>query len=57
MRLTDGPKGGFLMKPKNLFSELRNEIESIPLVDTHEHFILEQERQRLSLDLFYLIPH
>jgi hypothetical protein len=45
------------MKPKNLFSELRNEIESIPLVDTHEHFILEQERQRLSLDLFYLIPH
>ena len=42
---------------KNLFNELRQEIERIPLVDTHEHFILEEERLTLPLDIFYLFPH
>ena len=42
---------------KSLFHELREEIGKIPLVDTHEHFMLEEERLTLSLDLFYLFPH
>lgn len=45
------------MEEKSLFNELREEIERISLVDTHEHFITEEERRSLSLDLFYLIPH
>jgi len=40
-----------------LLQELREEIEKIPLIDTHEHFILEEERLGLSLDIFYLLPH
>jgi len=27
---------------KSLVNELRKEIEKIPLVDTHEHFIMEE---------------
>jgi len=42
---------------KSLFQELREEIEKIPLVDSHEHFMLEEERLSLSLDVFYLFPH
>ena len=42
---------------KNLYNELREEIDKIPLADTHEHFILEKERLGMSLDMFYLIPH
>ena len=42
---------------KDLFEELRGEIEKITLMDTHEHFILEEERLDLPLDLFYLFPH
>lgn len=42
---------------KNLYDELREEIDQIPLTDTHEHFILEEERLGMSLDMFYLIPH
>ena len=42
---------------KGLFDELREEIEKIPLIDTHEHFILEEERLSLSLDVFHLLPH
>lgn len=42
---------------KSLFQELREEIEKIPLVDSHEHFMLEEERLSLSLDFFYLFPH
>jgi len=42
---------------KSLFRELRQELERIPLVDTHEHFILEEERLGLALDMFYLFPH
>jgi len=42
---------------KSLFQELGEEIEKIPLVDTHEHSILEEERLSLSLDIFYLFPH
>lgn len=42
---------------KGLFEELREEIEKISLVDTHEHFILEEERLSLSLDVFHLFPH
>jgi predicted TIM-barrel fold metal-dependent hydrolase len=45
------------MEDTNLFNEFRGELEKIPLVDTHEHFILEEDRLGLSLDLFYLIPH
>jgi len=42
---------------KGLFEELRGELEKITLIDTHEHFILEEERLDLPLDLFYLFPH
>ncbi len=42
---------------KGLFSELREEIEKIPLVDTHEHFVLEEERLSCPLDFSYLFPH
>jgi len=45
------------MEDKSLFKKLREEIWNIPLIDTHEHFILEKERQDLSLDIFYLLPH
>jgi len=41
---------------KGLFNELREEIEKIFLIDTHEHFILEEERLGLPLDVFYLFP-
>lgn len=42
---------------KGLFTELRVEIEKIPLIDTHEHFVLEEQRLRYPLDLSYLFPH
>lgn len=40
-----------------IYSELRQELDKIAIIDTHEHFILEQERLELELDLFYLFPH
>jgi len=42
---------------EKLFSELRQELEKIAIVDTHEHFILEEERLDLVLDMFYLFSH
>jgi predicted TIM-barrel fold metal-dependent hydrolase len=42
---------------EKIYSELRRELDKIAIIDTHEHFILEQERLELELDLFYLFPH
>ncbi len=42
---------------KNLYQRIRNEIGKIPLVDTHEHFMLEKERLNTRIDFFYLFPH
>ena len=33
------------------------QIQKIPLVDTHEHFMTEAERLESNLNLFYLFPH
>ncbi len=43
--------------PKELFRRIRQKVEKIPLVDTHEHFIPEEKRLNTELDLFYLFPH
>lgn len=40
-----------------LFKRISKEVQKIPLVDTHEHFLLEEERLNTTLDLFYLFPH
>jgi len=42
---------------ENLYQRIRTEIEKIPLVDTHEHFMLEKERLNTRIDFFYLFPH
>jgi len=42
---------------EDLFFRLRSEIEKIPIVDTHEHFMLEKERLSSKLDFSYLFPH
>ncbi|MFQ5867644.1 MAG: amidohydrolase family protein [bacterium] len=40
-----------------LLKTIREEVEKISLVDTHEHFLLEEERLNTKLNLFYLFPH
>ena len=40
-----------------LSKRMKEEVWKISLVDTHEHFLLEQERLETKLDLFYLFPH
>ena len=39
-----------------LSKRISKEVKKIPLVDTHEHFLLEEERLNTKLDLFYLFP-
>ena len=36
---------------------IRKEINEIPLLDVHEHFISEKERLSSKLTPFYLFPH
>ncbi len=45
------------MPVTDLYQRLRAEIESIPLIDTHEHLMSEQARLSQELDLFYWFSH
>jgi uncharacterized protein len=45
------------MQSPDLYSQLRAEVESIPIVDTHEHLIDERERIGQTIDLFSLFAH
>lgn len=40
-----------------LFKRMKEETQKISLVDTHEHFLSEEERLNTKLNLFYFFPH
>src|SRR5512138_2531529 len=40
-----------------LRERLRQAVQQIQLVDTHEHLLSEEERNRAALDFGYLFPH
>ena len=44
-------------KDNKLIKEIEAEVFSIPIIDTHEHLISEQERRTLDLDIFFLFSH
>lgn len=44
-------------KDNKLIKEIETEVFSIPIIDTHEHLISEQERRTLDLDIFFLFSH
>ena len=44
-------------KDNKLIKEIEAEVFTIPIVDTHEHLISEQERRNLGLDIFFLFSH
>ena len=40
-----------------LAARISQAVQAIPLVDTHEHLLSEEERHRAALDFSYLFPH
>ncbi|MES0341575.1 MAG: amidohydrolase family protein, partial [Candidatus Humimicrobiaceae bacterium] len=42
---------------KKLYSEIKSAIDSIPIFDTHEHIVAEEDRRNLNLDfsLFFMM--
>lgn len=44
-------------KDNKLIKEIETEVFSIPIIDTHEHLMSEQERRTLDLDIFFLFSH
>jgi len=46
-----------MREDNKLIKEIEKEVFSIPIVDTHEHLISEQERRTLDLDIFFLFSH
>jgi len=44
-------------KDNKLITEVEAEVCAIPIIDTHEHLISEQERRNLDLDIFFLFSH
>ncbi|HYL79627.1 MAG TPA: amidohydrolase family protein [Candidatus Acidoferrum sp.] len=40
-----------------LLARITQAVNAIPLVDTHEHLLSEEERHRAALDFSYLFPH
>jgi predicted TIM-barrel fold metal-dependent hydrolase len=45
------------MQTTELYKRIRVEIESIPLLDTHEHLMSEEARLATKIDLFYWFSH
>ena len=45
------------MAAKELYQRIRDEVEKIKLVDTHEHLMAERERLRQKIDFFYWFAH
>jgi hypothetical protein len=45
------------MQDKKLLSEISKEVSTIPIFDTHEHLMSEEERRQKDLDVFYLFSH
>lgn len=40
-----------------LATRIAEEVNAIPIVDTHEHLLSEGERSRAAVDFSYLLPH
>jgi glucuronate isomerase len=45
------------MDDNKLFNEISEEVSSMPIFDTHEHLLSEEERRTKPLDVFYLFSH
>ena len=45
------------MEDNKLVKEINEEVSSMPIFDTHEHLLSEEERRTKSLDVFYLFSH
>lgn len=45
------------MEDKKLLKEISDAISSLPIFDTHEHLMSEEERRLKNLDIFYLFSH
>jgi predicted TIM-barrel fold metal-dependent hydrolase len=45
------------MQTTELYKRIRVEIESIPLLDTHEHLMSEEARLATQIDFFYWFSH
>ncbi len=41
----------------NLYNRLKEEIYKIPIVDTHEHLMSEEQRNSQPIDIFYFFAH
>lgn len=41
----------------NTFKMIKGEIDKTPIIDTHEHLMSEEDRNKQKLDIFYLFPH
>lgn len=47
----------FSYKNSRTYQRLKNVVDEIWLVDTHEHLMMEVARLETKIDLFYLFPH
>lgn len=45
------------MEDNKLVKEINEEVSSMPIFDTHEHLLSEEERRTKPLDVFYLFSH
>jgi uncharacterized protein len=45
------------MEDTKLLKEINEEVSSMPIFDTHEHLLSEEERRTKPLDVFYLFSH
>lgn len=45
------------MERNKLFDEINETVSSMPIFDTHEHLMSEDERRTKPLDVFYLFSH
>ncbi|HEY5501571.1 MAG TPA: hypothetical protein VIK09_06275, partial [Candidatus Humimicrobiaceae bacterium] len=45
------------MEDNKLSKDINEQILSMPIFDTHEHLMSEEERRLQNLDVFYLFSH
>jgi predicted TIM-barrel fold metal-dependent hydrolase len=45
------------MQVSELYKRIREEVEQIPLIDTHEHLVSEDIRLKKKIDFFYMLAH
>ena len=45
------------MRDEKLFNQISESVSLMPVFDTHEHLMHEEERRQNSLDVFYLFSH